>query len=243
MQRRVSLRILAARLKAVTMSGMILVVRPEPGLGATLAAASDMGLNAVGYPLFEIRPCTWDCPQADRVDALLIGSANVFRHGGKALARLTEKPVYAVGNATADAARDAGFGVAAVGSGGLQNVLNTIPSGTRLLRLAGAEHVPLETPEGVEMDTRIVYEAVPMELPEPLRAIQDLGLTVLLHSAAAARQFDAEARRMALHRGRITLIAIGPRVASAAGKGWADIHVCDSPNDAAMLVLARSMCI
>lgn len=225
------------------MGGMILAVRPEPGLGSTISTAKEMGLNVVGYPLFEIQPCAWECPDPEGVDALLIGSANAFRHGGHALGKLTQKPVYAVGKATADAARDAGFTIGEVGSGGLQSVLNSIPIGTRLLRLAGAEHVPLEVPEGVEMVTRIVYEAVPMELPEPLRAIQELGLTVLLHSAAAARQFDAEARRMALHRGRITLIVIGPRVASAAGKGWADIHVCDTPNDAAMLELARSMCI
>ena len=225
------------------MSGMILVVRPEPGLGATLAAAKEMGLNAVGYPLFEIRPVSWECPDPAHVDALLIGSANALRHGGQNIAKLTDKPVHAVGKATAEAAEAAEFAVASTGAGGLQNVLDRVPAGTKLLRLAGAEHVPLEPPQGVSVETRIVYEAVPMELPEPLRALQELGLTVLLHSAAAARQFDAEARRMALHRRRISLIAIGPRVAEAAGTGWADIHVCESPNDAAMLELAQAMCI
>ena len=225
------------------MSGMILVVRPEPGLGATLAAAREMGLNAVGYPLFEIRPVGWECPDPAGVDGLLIGSANAFRHAGSALAKLTAKPVYAVGRTTAEAAKEAGFTVASSGVGGLQNVLNQVPGGTKLLRLAGAEHVPLEPPPGVIVETRIVYEAVPMELPEPLRALQELGLTVLLHSAAAARQFDAEARRMALHRGRISLIVIGPRVVADAGTGWADIHVSEAPNDAAMLELAQAVCI
>ena len=225
------------------MSGMILVVRPEPGLGATLAAAEEMGLNALGYPLFEIRPVVWTLPDPESVDALLVGSANAFRHGGSELAKLTGKPVYAVGNATAEAARGTGFKVASTGSGGLQNVLDEVPAGSRLLRLAGAEHVELEPVQSVLVETRIVYEAVPMELPEPLRALQELGLTVLLHSAAAARQFDLEARRMALHRGRISLIAIGPRVADAVGTGWADIHVSEAPNDAAMLELAQAVCI
>lgn len=225
------------------MGGMILVVRPEPGLTATLEAAKKMDLNAVGYPLFEIRPVSWECPDPTIVDALLIGSANAIRHAGEDLRKFAGRPVHAVGNATAEAAEEAGFAIASVGSGGLQNVLSEVPTGTKLLRLAGAEHVPLEPPEGVSVDTRVVYEAVPLELPEPLRALQALGLTVLLHSAAAARQFDVESRRVALHRGRITLIAIGPRVASAAGKGWADIHVSDAPNDAAMLELARAVCI
>lgn len=225
------------------MGGMILVVRPQPGLGSTLRAAKEMGLNAVGYPLFEIESVSWKSPGPAQVDALLIGSANAIRHGGAALEQFTQKPVYAVGKATADAARDAGFTLAHVGTGGLQNVLDHVPSGTRLLRLAGAQHVPLELPSGVSVETRIAYKAVPLELPEPLRALQELGLTVLLHSAAAARQFDSEARRMALHRARITLIAIGPRVASAAGKGWADIHVCETPNDRAMLELAQARSI
>ena len=225
------------------MSGMILVVRPEPGLGATLASAKEMGLNAVGYPLFEIRSVRWECPDPAGIDALLIGSANAIRHGRTGLAKLTDKPVHAVGKATAGAAKEAGFTVASTGAGGLQNILDKIPAGTRLLRLAGAEHVPLEPPQGVSVETRIVYEAVPLELPEPLRALQELGLTVFLHSAAAARQFDAEARRMALHRGRISLIVIGPRVAEAAGTGWADIHVSNAPNDAAMLELAQAVCI
>lgn len=225
------------------MGGMILAVRPEPGLSATLAAAKDMGLNAVGYPLSKIRDVSWDCPDPSGVDALLIGSANAIRHGGAALDRLAGKPVYAVGQTTGDVARNAGFPPARIGARGLQNVLDEVPAGTKLLRLAGAEHVPLDAPAQVSVKTRIVYEAVPLELPEPLRALQELGLTVLLHSAAAARQFDSEARRMALHRGRISLIAIGPRVASAAGKGWADIHVSDTPNDRAMLELAKTMSI
>lgn len=229
------------------MGGMILVVRPEPGLSATLDTAKAMGLNAVGYPLFEIRARKWECPDPDTVDALLVGSANVFRHGGDGLAKLTGKPVHAVGKTTADAAHAAGFELASIGTGGLQNVLDEVPAGTRLLRLAGAEHVALNPPHGVGIETAITYEAVPQELPEPLRALQELGLTVLLHSAAAARQFDAETRRLALHRGRINLVVIGPRVVDAlggaGGQGWANIHVCDAPNDRAMLELAQGVCI
>jgi uroporphyrinogen-III synthase len=225
------------------MAGMILAVRPEPGLASTLALAQELGLNAVGYPLFEVRPVEWQCPDPATLDALLVGSANAFRHGGAALARLRAKPVHAVGQATAQAAREAGFEVASAGSGGLQNVLDAIPAPARLLRLAGAEHVALEPGHGVTIDTRILYETVPLELPEPLRALQELDLTVLLHSAAAAAQFEREARRMALRRDRIALAAIGPRVASAAGKGWRAIHVSPAPNDRDLLEMVREVCI
>lgn len=228
------------------MGGYLLVVRPEPGLSATVAAANAAGLNAIGYPLFEIEPVDWDCPDLASIasiDALLIGSANAIRHLGSVPESLKAKPVYAVGQTTADAARDAGFEVARVGTGGLQNVLDKIAPKTRLLRIAGADHVPLSPPDGVTITTIIAYKTVPQELPEPLRPLQDLGLTVMLHSAAAAAQFVRESRQLALERGRITLIAIGPRVAEAAGPGWRAIHVSPQPNDAAMLEMAQQVCI
>lgn len=225
------------------MGAMILAVRPEPGLVATLSLAQELGLNAVGYPLFEVRAVGWECPDPARVDALLIGSANAIRHGGEGLARLREKPVHAVGQATAQAAREAGFEVASAGSGGLQNVLDRIAAPARLLRLSGAEHVALDPPQGVAIESRIVYETIPLELPEPLRALQELDLTVLLHSAAAAAQFEREASRMALHRNRISLAVIGPRVASALGKGWRAIHVSPAPNDRDLLEMVREVCI
>jgi uroporphyrinogen-III synthase len=225
------------------MSKTVLVVRPRPGLSTTLAAAKARGLNAIGYPLFEIEPVQWHPPDPASFDALLIGSANAIRHGGPAPEKLKDKPVYAVGKVTAQVAQEAGFEIAATGQGGLQNVLDKVSAPARLLRLSGEEHVALTAPEGVTMEERTVYRAKPLELPEPMRALHDLGLIVMLHSAAAARRFDAEARRLALHRERIELAVIGPRVASSAGKGWRAIHVSPAPNDAAMLEMIAEQCI
>ncbi len=225
------------------MAGYVLVVRPEPGLSATVAAANAMGLNALGYPLFEIEPCPWDAPDPSAIDALLIGSANAIRHGGPELTKYLGKPVYAVGQTTAEEARNAGFEIADIGTGGLQNVIDAIPAPLRLLRIAGSSHVDLSLPKDIEMRTIIAYKTVPQELPEPLRPLHDLGLTVMLHSAAAAEQFVRESKRLTLQRGRIALIAIGPRVAEAAGAGWRAIHVCDTPSDRAMLEMAQTMAI
>ena len=225
------------------MSGTVLVIRPEPGLSATMAAAKELGLNAIGYPLFEIRAVAWECPNPHAFDALLIGSANAVRHGGATLEKLKDKPVHVVGESTGKAARDAGFQVASVGSGGLQNVLDQIETPARLLRVAGADHVPLTVPDGITMHTEIAYEAVPLDMPEALRTLHDLDLVVLLHSAAAAEQFDRESRRLTLNRKSISVLAIGPRVASAAGEGWKAIHVSPRPNDHAMLEMAKDVCI
>ena len=85
------------------MSYRLLALRPEPGLAATLERAGAMGLAITGHALSEIRAVAWDCPDPAGIDGLLIGSANAILHGGPHLAQLREKPVYAVGEATAAA--------------------------------------------------------------------------------------------------------------------------------------------
>lgn len=220
----------------------LLALRPEPGLAATLEKAGALGLAITGCALSEIRAVAWGCPDPSRYDGLLVGSANAFLHGGPQLAAFTGKPVYAVGEATAEAARAAGFAVAMVGSGGLQGVLDTIPAPMRLLRVAGEEHVPLTPPEGVSFDTVIAYRSATLPL-DPAAALPASGETlVLLHSAATARQFAAECERLGLERGRITLAALGPRIAAAAGEGWAAVHTAATPDETALLALAVDLC-
>ena len=85
----------------------VIVIRPQPGCDATVAAASDMDLEVHGFPLFEVRPLAWEAPDPDEIDALLIGSANALRHAGAALSAFRGKPTYTVGETTAEAARAA----------------------------------------------------------------------------------------------------------------------------------------
>lgn len=221
----------------------ILAIRPEPGLSATLQAGRALGLEMVGAALFDIRKVAWRCPDAADIDALLIGSANAILHGGDLLDQLRAKPVYAVGQATADAARGAGFAVAATGSGGLQNVIADIAPPKRLLRISGREHVPLEVPDGIEMETVIAYESVALPLdPDLIGGLGD-DPVVLLHSAAAARHFNQECERLQVDKACIDLAVLGPRIASSAGHSWRAIHVSEQPNDRALLEMARQMCI
>lgn len=221
----------------------IIAIRPEPGLGATVAAARDRGLAVEGWPLFAMRPLAWDAPPSEGIDGVLLGSANAIRHAGPALGRFEGKPAFCVGEATSEAARGAGLPVALTGEGGLQQVLEAIPQRPlRLLRLAGEEHVPLEVPAGMTLETRVVYCAQPLDMPpEMVGRLRD-GALVLLHSAAAARHFAAECERLSLARSRIALAALGPRIAAAAGEGWASLRSAESPSDTALLALAAHMC-
>jgi uroporphyrinogen-III synthase len=224
------------------MSLHLLALRPEPGLTTTLEKARAQGLPITGCALSDIRSVAWDCPDPARYDGLLIGSANAILHGGEHLAQLADKPVYAVGEATADAARAAGFAVAMTGGGGLQGVLDAIAGPCHLLRIAGEEHVPLAPPAGVSFDTVIAYRSVTLPLDPAAPVLAGGEVLVLLHSAATARHFAAECDRLGLARGTIALAALGPRIAAAAGAGWGAVRIAARPDEAALLALAGDLC-
>ena len=139
----------------------ILAIRAEPGCAATVDAGARVGLTIEACPLFEIRPLAWQLPDG-AFDGVLLGSVNAFRHGGPGVDNLVDKPVYAVGETTAAAARERGFRVANVGEGGLQSLLDSLGGPIHLLRLAGRERVSLDPPAGITVETAVVYETVPL---------------------------------------------------------------------------------
>lgn len=221
----------------------LLIVRPEPGASSTLQAAREMGLAAHAHPIFTIRPVAWTPPPQQSVDAVLLGSANAIREGGGGLDSLRGLPAYCVGRTTAEAAQAAGFPVAQVGTGGLQQVLSALaPQHRRLLRLAGVSHVSLALPPGTTVNTRVVYDSVALPMDKGLAHTLQSPAVVLLHSGEAAAHFDAICTSAGIGRERIALAVIGPRVARLGGQGWAALEVAPQPSDAALLALAREMC-
>lgn len=221
----------------------VIVIRPQPGCDSTVAAARALGLDAHGFPLFEVRPVAWDPPAPDSFDAVVLGSANAPRHAGPALAAYAGKPTYAVGAVTAEVAREARLDVVMTGAGGLKSVLARLtPGHRRLLRLSGRERVALEPPPHVAMQERIVYASEPLPLPPELAALLRAPALVLLHSAEAAHRFAALCDENRIDRSIVALAALGPRVASGAGTGWAALRTAPAPRDAAVLALAQEMC-
>lgn len=221
----------------------LVVVRPEPGCSASLAAARAVRLEAHGFPLFEVVARSWEAPLPGQFDAILGGSGNAFRHGGKGLAVLRDLPVYAVGETTALAAREAGFSVVAIGNGGMQGLLSELKSEhRRLLRIAGDERVPLTLPRAATMEERVVYASVPRAMPPDLIALLRAPAMIALHSAEAARHVAAQCVTHGIRRSLLRIIALSPRIAHAAGDGWGEVATATMPNDKALLALALQMC-
>jgi uroporphyrinogen-III synthase len=216
----------------------LLILRPQPGADETAARARALGLEPVVAPLFTTRPLAWEPPDSADFDAILLTSANAAREAGPALSDFLALPCWAVGAATAAAARAAGFTDVRTGaSDGTALVQAAAAAGiSRVLHLHGREHVALAWP-GLRVESRTVYAAEAAEaLPEAALALRDP--VALIHSPRAGARFAA----LAPDRRAITLAAIGRAAAAAAGSGWAEVAVAAAPRDEALLELAAKLC-
>ncbi len=217
---------------------LLLVLRPEPGAGATAARAATLEHACVVAPLFAVHPLDWAPPDPRDFDAVLMTSANAARLGGPALARFTALPLHAVGAATAAAARAAGFTQVVTGEADAGALLaHAARDGIgRLLHLAGREHVAAER-AGMHVERRIVYASEPVEaLPPAAGEALAGGAVALLHSPRAAALFAR------LAPDRVRIVCLSPAVADAAGGGWASVAIAAAPTDDALLAAAAGVC-
>jgi uroporphyrinogen-III synthase len=210
----------------------VLVLRPEPGASATVERARQRGLDALAVPLFKIEPVGWQAPDIGGLDGLLLTSANAVRCAGKQLESLRGLPAYAVGEATAEAAREEGFDIAATGDSGVDRLLDSIDPDLGLLHLCGQDR---RAPQNARQRIAplVVYRAVAIEAPE----LPDCGVALIYSPRAAKRLAE-----LVSDRGNIAIAAISEAAADAAGSGWQSVEAADQPNDEALLALAERLC-
>jgi uroporphyrinogen-III synthase len=201
--------------------------------------AQELGLNAVALPLFKVEPVAWDPPDAASFDGLLLTSANAVRCGGEGLQGLRALPVHAVGKATAEAAREAGFAIATVGTADAERLLGAIAPAQRLLHLTG-EHRAGAGDAGHEIRRIVVYRSRAVERPEGLEEAR--GAVVAVHSPRAGARFAQLADAIGLDRSSIKVAAISDVAAAAAEDGWETVAVADKPDDSSLLALAGKLC-
>lgn len=127
------------------MKRRVLVTRPEPGASETVARLEALGFETVVLPLTHIVPLdAGPAPDPHAVDAVAVTSVNALRHASPAmLAALSAKPVFAVGDATAEAARQSGFAFVTSAAGTAIDLAAAIetrmPIRSHILHLAGRE--------------------------------------------------------------------------------------------------------
>ena len=220
----------------------IVLLRPQPGAARSAATARSMGLNALIAPIFGIVPIRWSPPSAKDHDAIVFTSAAAPHQAGSALAAYTHLPCYAVGDATAEAARLAGFSLIREGSSDAAALALMINADgvARPLHLCGQDSVGLPLGNVVQ---RIVYSAEALSTLESdaAEALRE-GAIALLHSPRAGRHFASLAEQTGLSRSRIRIAAISDAAAAAVGPGWREVAVAAAPRDPVLLELARSMC-
>lgn len=213
------------------------VTRTAPDAQATAERLRDLGHEPVVAPLLEVRNLPGVKPELKGVAALVFTS----RNGVAAFASLTRRrnlPVYTVGEATADAAREAGFGAVTSADGALAELVALIrlhPPKGRLLWPGAAEPagdlVAALVSHGVECLHLPVYETVETALVAP-RGLDG----VIIHSPRAGR---ALARRVtAADAASLRLFAISARAAQPLSHlPFASVEIAVSPDETALLDL------
>lgn len=209
------------------------MTRAEPGASRTAGRLAALGFEAVLAPLLEIRSLPVVAPDLEGISALAFTSVN----GVTAFSTLTPRrshPVFAVGDATAAAARAEGFDVvrsAAGALGDLADLLRAEASGRVLV--PGAQEPAGDLPallagSPIEAIPFPVYEAVETGAPAPTAFD-----AVLAHSprgALALAGHGADAMR-----GRLVIAISTAAAAPLAGLGFREIRVAAQPTENGMM--------
>ena len=220
----------------------IWITRAQPEAEATAGRIRALRHEPVVAPVLEVRP-SLDAPALEGVGALAFTS----RNGVRAFAALTPErdlQAFTVGDATAAAAREAGFTDVVSASGDVAALARLITDRKASLRGEVLYAAPVEpagdlvgalAAEGVQARAETVYRTVAVEPAAPPEAE-----VVLVHSAKAARQIAEDAAVRAAAPG-MTAVCISVAAAEPLhGAGFREVLIAARPDEAAMLELFQA---
>ncbi|SPU54541.1 uroporphyrinogen-III synthase [Brevundimonas vesicularis] len=217
------------------------ITRAEPGAARTAARLRDTGFEPFVAPLLAIEHLTPPVPDLTSFAALAFTSIN----GVAAFAALTPRrdlPVFAVGDATAQAAHDAGFADVRSASGDLRDLARLLASAIA----SAAVLVPqAETPAGdlaaaltaagarnVSIHSLTVYRAI-----ETSAAAPSLFDAVLIHSPRAGQ---ALAKLHYAPLAQAVLACISPAAAAPLAALGLTPVVAKSPDETSLLTILNA---
>lgn len=227
----------------------VLITRAEPGAHRTAEGVTELGLKPVVAPLLTIRAAAGIEHDLTGAQALAFTSANGVRAWAGARAE-RDLPALCVGDATAAAAREAGFTDIHSAGGDAGDLVALIRK--RMDRSAGridhirgshiaADLAGLLRESGFDAGEVVAYEAVAAAvLPQVARAaLERKQLSVaLFHSSRAASAFTALVDDADL-TGRLRNVIAVAISDQAAGNlirsDWLAVKIADTPDEAALL--------
>lgn len=220
--------------------GPVLVTRTPPGAQRTLTRLRELGFEAVEACTAEIRPLPVEWPGT--AEAIAITSPNGAARAAE-LAPDTNLPAYAVGDATAQVMREAGFSdvTSAAGDGAaLARLILAETVARRFVHVRGADQgfdlVQALSKGGVKARSLIAYAAEPVTAlsESALDAIRP-GTIVLVHSPRGAARFvDLVSDVRSL--GGLAAVAISSDAAAPLLQaGLARIDIASAPHEEAMM--------
>jgi uroporphyrinogen-III synthase len=219
----------------------VVVTRAQPEAERTADNIRARGAEAIVAPLLTIVPCAYDT-NTEGAQALLFTSSNGVRAFPN-VAGARDHLVLAVGDATAEAARAAGFTQVRSADGDMHSLATLAkamldPAKGKLIHIAG-DHVAGDLggtlrAAGFEVDRRLAFASVAAAtLPAAFHDPLDI---VLFHSQRAAETFVALGAPGA---DALTAACFSQNVANAAGAvRWGRIIVSPAPREDAFLTAA-----
>jgi uroporphyrinogen-III synthase len=230
----------------------LLVTRPQPDASRQAEILQERGYEAVLAPLLELELIDGPIPLGD-AQALVASSRNAIR----ALAAHPQReealklPLFAVGEATAGAARELGFADLIIGPGTAAELAALIasenePGRGRFVHLAGEVlafdlKAALEA-EGFVMDKAVLYRAIPAEA-FPAEALTELtegrldGAILMSRRAAATYAALIVKHGLTAQAQRLVCYCLSETVAQEAAPLGCEIRVAARPREEDILAL------
>jgi len=231
----------------------LLVTRSQPDAVRTALALQDRGHDAIVAPLFEIDILSKVDPDGGPWDAILLTSTNALWgiDGFGWRDDWRDLPIFAVGERTAQAARDSNFTAVTSAGGNVDDLADLVAARlkppARLLYLAGEERAGdiagVLRAKNFIVDTVVVYRFVVAEtLPTQAAAALTGEIDGVLHySRQSAEVFLTAARNSGLLEAALTKpvhYCLSARVAEPLTQaGAAKVSIAARPDEAALLAL------
>ncbi|MDH5748360.1 MAG: uroporphyrinogen-III synthase [Rhodospirillales bacterium] len=232
----------------------LILTRPSEDSRALAAELESLGVESLIEPLLTVTFNEGSKPDLSGAQALLATSANgvrAFAH----LSRRRDLPVYAVGDATARAAADAGFEIVASATGDVQALAALVrdrlnPAAGALIHIAGSkvagDLAGMLADAGFQVRRAVLYDARPARALSAAAAAAMRDGTVdgvLFYSPRTAAAFVDLVRAASLETaiGALSAFCLSSAVGrEAEALRWARVVIAERPDQAALLAAVAS---